>query len=105
MLAFHLITFAWPFLPHLHRGHRVASQITIAVDEDGIGNMSNETIDIMHTATTLATTTTMLGCNATRFEWCRTLTAVNPWLYYVTYAIFIGLSFPLITLTTNTLFR
>lgn len=47
---------------------------------------------------------TEVGCNATRFDWCENLTAVNMWLFYISYALVIGLSFPLLQITSNTLF-
>lgn len=45
-----------------------------------------------------------VGCNATKFDWCDNLTEVNMWIFYVSYALIIGLAFPLLQITNNTLF-
>ncbi|CAD5227901.1 unnamed protein product [Bursaphelenchus xylophilus] len=45
-----------------------------------------------------------IGCNVARYQWCFDLTAVNPWLYYLTYVVFIGVSFPVLTVSLSTLF-
>lgn len=75
LILFHLITFSYPFLPN-------------------------------HVALTseLNTTDDAIGCNSERFEWCHGLTSINIWLFYGSYALIVGLSFPLLTLTMNSLF-
>ncbi|CAD5213064.1 unnamed protein product [Bursaphelenchus okinawaensis] len=47
---------------------------------------------------------TAIGCNYGRFDWCVRMNAVNVYLYYGSYAIVIGLAFPLLNITMNTLF-
>jgi MFS family permease len=75
LILFHFITFSYPFLPH-----NVALTSELNITDDAI------------------------GCNSDRFEWCYGLTSVNIWLFYGSYALIIGLSFPVLTLTLNSLF-
>ncbi|KAI6213518.1 hypothetical protein M3Y94_00159800 [Aphelenchoides besseyi] len=51
-----------------------------------------------------STTNYTLGCDVTRFSWCNDLPAVNIWVYYISYSLIIGLSFPMLTISLNTLF-
>ncbi|CAD5226497.1 unnamed protein product [Bursaphelenchus okinawaensis] len=62
MALFHIITFAWPFLPSI----------------TPIYNGTDKAI----------------GCNVDRFSWCESLDQVNIWVFFTTYAIIIGLTFP-----------
>lgn len=45
-----------------------------------------------------------VGCHLTRFPWCAGLHQVNVWVFFVSYALIIGLAFPLMQITLNTLF-
>jgi hypothetical protein len=45
-----------------------------------------------------------VGCDIKTFSWCADLPAVNVWVYYGFYVLFIGISFPLLTITLTTLF-
>ncbi|CAD5209632.1 unnamed protein product [Bursaphelenchus okinawaensis] len=45
-----------------------------------------------------------IGCNQHHFHWCTSLNSVNFYIYYLSYAIVIGLAFPILTITMNTLF-
>ncbi|KAI6230199.1 hypothetical protein M3Y99_01086900 [Aphelenchoides fujianensis] len=73
LVAFHLITFAWPFLP--------------------------STVQLASPSSNLS-----VGCDAKRFSWCANLPAVPVWLYYGSYALIVGLSFPMLTISLNSLF-
>ncbi|KAI6189959.1 hypothetical protein M3Y97_00064600 [Aphelenchoides bicaudatus] len=75
LIVFHVLTFSYPFLP-----------------------------DHVALTSELNTTDDAIGCNAERFEWCYSLTTVPIWLFYGSYSLIIGLSFPLLTLTMNSLF-
>ncbi|CAD5230708.1 unnamed protein product [Bursaphelenchus xylophilus] len=45
-----------------------------------------------------------VGCNTERFSWCEQLDQVNVWVFFLSYTIVIGLTFPLMQITLNTLF-
>ncbi|KAI6200340.1 hypothetical protein M3Y96_00723500 [Aphelenchoides besseyi] len=75
MILFHLITYAWPFLPHY-------------VDKFTDNVLSK------NTSSTMA-----VGCNATKFDWCNDLTSVNVFVYFASYILCIGIAFPLLTIT------
>ncbi|CAD5221768.1 unnamed protein product [Bursaphelenchus okinawaensis] len=45
-----------------------------------------------------------IGCNVSRYKWCFELTAISPWLYYISYIVLIGVSFPVMTISLSTLF-
>ena len=47
---------------------------------------------------------TALGCDWRSMNWCLYLKQINIWVYYFSIIIFIGLSFPNINVTMNTLF-
>ncbi|KAI6236503.1 hypothetical protein M3Y95_00164600 [Aphelenchoides besseyi] len=80
MILFHLITYAWPFLPHY-------------VDK------FTENVVSKNASSTMA-----VGCNATKFEWCNDLTSVNVYVYFTSYILCIGIGFPLLTITLTSLF-
>uniref|UniRef100_A0AC34Q924 Major facilitator superfamily (MFS) profile domain-containing protein n=1 Tax=Panagrolaimus sp. JU765 TaxID=591449 RepID=A0AC34Q924_9BILA len=48
--------------------------------------------------------TEVVGCNMDRFDWCHTFKPINIHVYYITYVLFIGLCFPNINISLNTLF-
>jgi len=75
MISFYLLTYSYPFL-------------------SGKVPLTSE----------LNTTDDAVGCNSERFGWCLDLTTVNVWYFYGTYALIIGLAFPLLTITMNSLF-
>ena len=75
LIIFHLVTYSWPFIP----GH----------------------IE-MHNSTTVAHD--KVGCNTDKFSWCEDLSPVNVYLYYAAYIIVIGFAFPIMNITTTTLF-
>uniref|UniRef100_A0A914HGQ2 MIR domain-containing protein n=1 Tax=Globodera rostochiensis TaxID=31243 RepID=A0A914HGQ2_GLORO len=77
LIVFHLITFSWPFLPTPVRTF-------------------NETRPEIEPRP--------VGCNATKFSWCQHLSQVNVWLYYCSYVVCIGLTFPVLNIAMNTLF-
>lgn len=52
----------------------------------------------------LNTTDDAIGCDSSKFTWCEDLTTVNLFYFYGIYALIIGLSFPLLTITMNSLF-
>jgi ceroid-lipofuscinosis MFS transporter 7 len=45
-----------------------------------------------------------VGCNATKFDWCDSVRPLSPWYFYACYILCIGLAFPNINITINTLF-
>ncbi|KAI6204977.1 hypothetical protein M3Y94_00739800 [Aphelenchoides besseyi] len=81
LLAFHLISFSWPFLPN------------------SLTTYSQEEYDVA-----IANGTEVVGCNVDRFAWCETTKPVNVWVYYGAYVLFIGIFYPSIQVTINTLF-
>ncbi|KAH7723927.1 Protein Y53G8AR.7 a [Aphelenchoides avenae] len=74
LVAFHLITFSWPFLPN----HVATYNSTSTLDE--------------------------AGCNVASRPWCETLTRVNVFMYYASYCIFVGLAFSNLNISMNTLY-
>jgi ceroid-lipofuscinosis MFS transporter 7 len=79
LLLFHLTSYSWPFLP---------GQIKMFTNYD-IQN---------------ANSTELTGCNVDRFPWCETFNPINVYVYYVTFVILIGISFPNLNISMNTLF-
>lgn len=92
MLLFHLLSYSWPFLPNY-------------VHSYGLNGIYFKIVNIKNMHIILVTENDLpVGCNADRFTWCKNLTAVNIYLFYISYVILIGLAFPLLTITLNTLF-
>uniref|UniRef100_A0A1I7S9V9 MFS domain-containing protein n=1 Tax=Bursaphelenchus xylophilus TaxID=6326 RepID=A0A1I7S9V9_BURXY len=81
LLVFHMITFAWPFLP------------------SGLNKYTQEEYDLAE-----ANGTELTGCNTDRFDWCDRTPVINPYLYYIAWIIFVGFCQPNINVTLNTLF-
>ncbi|KAH7700746.1 Protein Y53G8AR.7 a, partial [Aphelenchoides avenae] len=73
IMLFYLITFSWPFVPG-----------GVQIAHAGSSNTS-------------------LGCNATKFDWCESLSPVNVYLYYISYIILVGISFPNLNIALTTL--
>lgn len=73
LTLFFLLTFSWPLVP---------SHVQLYHSHDA---------DVS------------LGCNATKFDWCDSLSAVNGYVYYVAYIILIGVSFPNLNIALTTL--
>ncbi|KAH7728844.1 Protein Y53G8AR.7 a [Aphelenchoides avenae] len=80
LVVFHLLTFSWPFLPGKVQTYVEGDNVTYASDQE------------------------LLGCNVEKFSWCETLKPVNVWVYYGSYIVLIGLSFPNMNIALNTLF-
>ncbi|CAD5233290.1 unnamed protein product [Bursaphelenchus xylophilus] len=78
LVLFHVLTYPWPFL-------------------NGRLALYNNT-DLHHG------TSEPVGCNIDRFDWCATVKPVNKWIFYVAYALCIGIAFPSINLSMNTLY-
>lgn len=78
LLLFHLFTHSWPFL---------SENVQLFDDQKFHRNAS-----------------TALGCDWRSMNWCLDLKQINIWVYYFSIIIFIGLSFPNINVTMNTLF-
>ncbi|KAK0394103.1 hypothetical protein QR680_000566 [Steinernema hermaphroditum] len=77
-LAFHLITYPWPFIPQ------------------GLKSFHNEDL--------INATHEVVGCNIDKFGWCTSTKQVNVWLYYITFAIIMGISFSFMNITLNTIY-
>lgn len=45
-----------------------------------------------------------MGCDRQQLDWCDGLNQVNVWVYYTLMILLIGLGFPNINVTMNTLF-
>uniref|UniRef100_A0A0N4ZIL1 MFS domain-containing protein n=1 Tax=Parastrongyloides trichosuri TaxID=131310 RepID=A0A0N4ZIL1_PARTI len=54
--------------------------------------------------TNITSTTELIGCDISKFDWCDDLPSISPYLYFISYSILIGLSLPVINAATNTLF-
>ncbi|CAD5229690.1 unnamed protein product [Bursaphelenchus okinawaensis] len=74
---FHIITYSYPFLP----GH-----LKTYDSSDFYNN------------------TEPVGCNKDRFSWCDTVNPINMWVLYATYSVCVGIAFPIVNLSVNTLF-
>uniref|UniRef100_A0A0N4ZT47 MFS domain-containing protein n=1 Tax=Parastrongyloides trichosuri TaxID=131310 RepID=A0A0N4ZT47_PARTI len=79
---FHVIIYPYPFL---YGGKETVS----------ILNIQNSTI---------TSSTEQIGCNINKFDWCYDLPKISPYLYFICYAILIGLSLPVINANMNTIF-
>ncbi|KAI1711508.1 major facilitator superfamily domain-containing protein [Ditylenchus destructor] len=77
MLAFHVFTYSYPFLPNtvVTFNNSVAFNRSLAV-----------------------------GCNVDVYEWCSSLTQVNIIVYYFFYILVVGIGFSNINVAMNTLF-
>ncbi|KAK0427106.1 hypothetical protein QR680_010064 [Steinernema hermaphroditum] len=78
MLLFHLATYPWPFLQ---------TKIETYTDNDFLN-----------------TTEEIVGCNTDHFGWCTTTPRVNPWVYYISFMVFVGVGYPLIDLCLHTVY-
>ncbi|CAK5106238.1 unnamed protein product [Meloidogyne enterolobii] len=89
LLLFHILTYSYPFLP----GHLTTYSSedypfnSTDIDDDG----SNE--EIQH-----------VGCDTSKFSWCNSVRSINPFYFYICYILFIGLAFPSLNVSLNTLF-
>ncbi|CAD5233877.1 unnamed protein product [Bursaphelenchus xylophilus] len=75
LIIFHLATFSWPFLG---------------------GSLPKYNSD--------ESNSTQPGCDVAKYNWCDSVAPVNPWVFYLAYIIFIGICFPSVSITLNTLF-
>ncbi|KAI1723609.1 major facilitator superfamily domain-containing protein [Ditylenchus destructor] len=79
LLLFHCLTFSWPFLPD-----------NVVIDySTKASNTSNQT---------------HIGCNIEESPWCDSLKKVNPYWYYLLFIFCIGIAWPNMNVTMNTLF-
>lgn len=78
LFLFHVFTYSWPFIP------------------ENVQLFDNQKFD--------RNASTAVGCDWRAMNWCLDLKQVNLWVYYFSIIIFIGLSFPNINVTMNTLF-
>uniref|UniRef100_A0AC34GN11 Major facilitator superfamily (MFS) profile domain-containing protein n=1 Tax=Panagrolaimus sp. ES5 TaxID=591445 RepID=A0AC34GN11_9BILA len=51
-----------------------------------------------------ANSTELTGCNVDRFPWCEIFNPINVYVYYITFVILVGMSFPNLNISMNTLF-
>uniref|UniRef100_A0A0K0EZB2 MFS domain-containing protein n=1 Tax=Strongyloides venezuelensis TaxID=75913 RepID=A0A0K0EZB2_STRVS len=79
LLVFHLLTFAWPFLPQTIHTYNTTENIIASKDE-------------------------LPGCNINKYAWCPDVKAVNQWVYIISYPVIIGIAFPIINVAMNTLY-
>ncbi|KAK0394104.1 hypothetical protein QR680_000567 [Steinernema hermaphroditum] len=77
-LLFHLITYPWPFIP------------------EGLTTYSKDDL--------LNATHEVVGCNVDKFTWCNSTSYINVWLYYVSFAIIMGICFTSMNITLNTIY-
>ena len=77
LILFHLLTFSYPFLP----GH---------VQTFSSANQSQNGSNV--------------GCDTAKFNWCDSARPLSPFYFYSCYILFIGLAFPNINVTLNTIF-
>ncbi|TKR63075.1 hypothetical protein L596_026954 [Steinernema carpocapsae] len=77
LFVFHLATYPWAFIPG-----------QLVTYNDSRLNTSEEHV----------------GCNVNRFTWCDSMKPVNPWIYYIAFAICIGLAMPYIDISNNTVY-
>ncbi|KAI1723165.1 major facilitator superfamily domain-containing protein [Ditylenchus destructor] len=78
-LMFHALTFSWPFL----------SENVLIDHSTKASNSSNQT---------------HIGCNIEESPWCDSLKKVNPYWYYLLFIVCIGIAWPNMNVTMNTLF-
>ncbi|KAF7635502.1 hypothetical protein Mgra_00005041 [Meloidogyne graminicola] len=78
LFLFHIFTYSWPFL------------------SDNVQLYDNKEVQ--------RNASSALGCDYREMNWCLNLKQINLWIYYFSIIIFIGLSFPNINITMNTLF-
>uniref|UniRef100_A0A0N5C769 MFS domain-containing protein n=1 Tax=Strongyloides papillosus TaxID=174720 RepID=A0A0N5C769_STREA len=56
------------------------------------------------TLTNISSSTELTGCDISKFDWCDNLPIINPYLYFITYSLCIGIAFPVVNAAMNTLF-
>ncbi|KAI1719906.1 major facilitator superfamily domain-containing protein [Ditylenchus destructor] len=78
LLLFHVFTFSWPFL------------------EDDVFTYKSANM-------TITDPNTIVGCDLSTSPWCISLKRVNPFFYYILFVVSVGLAFPNINVTMNTL--
>ncbi|KAK0427107.1 hypothetical protein QR680_010064 [Steinernema hermaphroditum] len=78
LLAFYLFTYSWPFLP---------GQLVTHTDRD-VMNSTQE----------------LVGCNVDKVDWCYSMKPVNPWLYYVSFMMFVGVGYPATDICLSTVY-
>uniref|UniRef100_A0A0K0EI35 MFS domain-containing protein n=1 Tax=Strongyloides stercoralis TaxID=6248 RepID=A0A0K0EI35_STRER len=82
LTIFHLIIYPYPLL------YNNSTTVTIT-------NTNNINITAL---------TEQIGCNINKFNWCFDLPKIPPSLYFISYAILIGLALPIINANMNTIF-
>jgi len=91
LALFHLLTYSWPFLPtHVLRYNSTSES-----------RLDSNHVPIVYTG---ADSGNPLGCNMERFYWCDHLHQIDVRLYYSSYVLLIGLSFPVLNIAMTTLF-
>ncbi|TKR62935.1 hypothetical protein L596_026832 [Steinernema carpocapsae] len=78
LLSFLVISFPWWFLP---------GKIQTYTNEDQAN-----------------TTEELTGCNVDKLDWCETTTRVNPWLYYISFMVCVGIGYPVFDISINTIY-
>lgn len=49
-------------------------------------------------------TTELVGCNVDQLSWCQHIAPVNPYIYFGTFVVLIGIAFSNLTVSLSTLF-
>jgi len=93
LALFHLITYAWPFLPL----HELRYNGTV----QSLAEPNQTTTTTFHTE---ADSGNPVGCNTDKFHWCDHLHRVNVHVYYTTYVLMIGLAYTVLNIAMTTLF-
>uniref|UniRef100_A0A0N4ZEU1 MFS domain-containing protein n=1 Tax=Parastrongyloides trichosuri TaxID=131310 RepID=A0A0N4ZEU1_PARTI len=129
LFVFHLLTFAWPFLPGTIHIYNTTDEL-IATDEElpgsckfmGLYYVSMVALFVFHLLTfawpflpgtihiynttdeLIATDEELPGCNIDKYSWCTHTKPVNLWVYIISYPVIIGIAFPIINVAMNTLY-
>uniref|UniRef100_A0AC35UGY2 MFS domain-containing protein n=1 Tax=Rhabditophanes sp. KR3021 TaxID=114890 RepID=A0AC35UGY2_9BILA len=80
LALFHVITYSYPF------GDKV-----VTYDSSKINETVNQGVIEGR------------GCDMNKFSWCESLNQTNPWVYFITFSVIVGICFPVINIAQNTL--
>jgi MFS transporter, ceroid-lipofuscinosis neuronal protein 7 len=96
LILFHLLTFSYPFLPGHVQTFSSASDPLIRLNLS-IPYMQIHLPDQSQNGSNV-------GCDTAKFNWCDSARPLSPFYFYSCYILFIGLAFPNINVTLNTIF-
>uniref|UniRef100_A0A0K0EE27 MFS domain-containing protein n=1 Tax=Strongyloides stercoralis TaxID=6248 RepID=A0A0K0EE27_STRER len=83
LVIFHLIVYPYPFIYN---------------DSPKVSQYDSRTM------INITSSTELTGCDISKFDWCENLPIINPYLYFISYSLCVGIAFPVVNSAMNTLF-